>query len=74
MNKEKTLAVYFTNGGVAYFENVKEFEVNEVGINFKYSGVRSGVNREALFLNGNIAGFALEIDEESEEGINAKTK
>lgn len=74
MNKEKTLAVYFTNGGVAYFENVKEFEVNEVGINFKYSGVSSGVNREALFLNVNIAGFALEIDEESDEGINAETK
>lgn len=74
MKKNKTLAVYLTNGGVAYFENVRDFVVNDVAIGYKYSDIQSEVEREAYFFNANITGFTLEIDEESEEGKNAKTK
>lgn len=53
------LAIYFKNGNVAYFKEVKGFEETKHEIKFSYFGQASQLNRLAKFLIENIAGYSL---------------
>ena len=55
-----TLVIWFKDGKTAYFHNVKNLEIKQHIVGFDYLGVTSGVNREAVFILANIAGFAEE--------------
>lgn len=65
MEKEKSLIIWFKNGGTGKFEKVENF-INETVasgktyIRFSYFGVSTQVKRQAVFVTDNIAGFALE--------------
>ncbi|EHL13136.1 hypothetical protein HMPREF9629_00436 [Peptoanaerobacter stomatis] len=53
------LAIYFNNGNVAYFKEVKGFEETKNEIKFAYFGQASQLDRQAKFLIENIAGWSL---------------
>lgn len=56
------LAIYFNNGAVAYFKQVKAFEEGKAEIKFAYFGEHSQRNRQAKFNIATIAGWSLTDD------------
>lgn len=60
--KRTELALYFTNGQVAYFIDVRNFEENEDEIRFEYFGQASRRNRLAIFTKGTYSGISITTD------------
>lgn len=58
--ENKTLVIWFENGGTAYFEQVTNFTIEENVFGFNYFGVHSQVGRRAVFNFDNVAGYALQ--------------
>ena len=56
----RELAIYFTNGHVAYFKKVKNVDVfDDDYLTFEYFGEASQLDRYASFERRNIAGYSL---------------
>ena len=58
----KELAIYFKNGNVAYFKEVKHFFDYEDKITFSYFGQAPQLERDATFTKKAIAGYSLTTD------------
>lgn len=56
-----SVVIWFKNGNTALFQKVRDFKQNDDFISFKYSGISTGVNRQAYFDKISIAGFAYQI-------------
>lgn len=64
--KRTELALYFTNGQVAYFIDVRNFEENEDEIRFEYFGQASRRNRLAIFTKGTYSGISITVDSDKD--------
>lgn len=52
--------IIFTNNGHTYtFKNVSKFGYTTQGIKFIYTGIATGLTREAQFNNESMCGFAI---------------
>ena len=52
--------IVFTNTGQTYhFNGVVDFYPTTTGFKFTYTGVATGVTRQAVFNNTSVAGYAL---------------
>lgn len=61
MVKDKTLIIWLKNGNTCKFERVENFQDDQGDyLFFKYFGVSTQVEGNAIFLKENIAGYALE--------------
>jgi hypothetical protein len=59
--RHKSMIIWLKNGQTLKFEQVKNMNANEIGIEFDYFGVSTRVERHAIFFKGDFAGFALEV-------------
>ena len=57
------LIVYTNNGQTYFFKNVTNFKPTTTGISFTYTGIATGVTRDAQFNNTSTAGYALKTVE-----------
>lgn len=60
--------IVFTNEGKTYsFNNVTNFKHTTQGFEFVYTGVATGVTRQAVFNYTSVSGYALHKDEGGNE-------
>ncbi|OJG40890.1 hypothetical protein RV02_GL001744 [Enterococcus gilvus] len=57
---DKSLIIWLNEGQTLKFEKVKDLENTDEELKFNYFGVSTGVERNAVFNQINISGFALE--------------
>lgn len=55
----KELIVFTNNGQTFHFKSVTDFRPTTTGFTFTYTGMATGVTRQATFNNASAAGFAL---------------
>lgn len=53
------IAIYFTNGNVAYFKEVSNIKENNERLSFDYFGVASQKHKKAVFFNDKLAGISI---------------
>ena len=51
-------AIYFKDGHVAYFEQVKNFRQDPEYLRFEYFGIASQQSKSAVFFHSNMAGYS----------------
>ena len=54
----RELIVFTNNGQTYHFENVTNFRPTTTGFSFTYHGKATGVDRDAVFNNTSVAGWA----------------
>lgn len=63
----KELIVFTNNGQTYHFKNVANFRPTTTGFSFGYTGMATGVTRQATFNNTSTAGYALADMPETEK-------
>lgn len=58
MEQKKELIVFTNNGQTFHFMNVTKFRPTTTGFSFTYHGTATGIDREAVFNNTSVAGWA----------------
>ena len=55
---DRELIVFTNNGQTYHFENVTNFRPTTTGFSFTYHGKATGIDRDAVFNNTSVAGWA----------------